>query len=69
MRQSRVMSFVEAMTNVVVGYGIGVGVQIVAFPAFGFTITIRQNLVIGLLFTAVSIMRSYTLRRIFDRAR
>jgi hypothetical protein len=69
MRQSRLMSLVEATTNVVVGYGIGVGVQIIVFPAFGFTVSLRQNLVIGLVFTVVSIMRSYTLRRLFNRAR
>jgi hypothetical protein len=53
------MSLVEAITNVVVGYGVAVLVQLVLFPVFGFTVTIRQNLVIGLVFTAVSIVRSF----------
>ena len=35
MRQSRVMSLVEAVANVVVGYGVAVGVQIILFPVFG----------------------------------
>ena len=55
MRQSRLMSLVEALANVVVGYGIGVAMQIVLFPVFGFSVTLRQNLAIGLVFTAVSI--------------
>jgi hypothetical protein len=63
------MSLVESMANVVVGYGVAVLVQLVLFPVFGFTVTIRQNLVIGLVFTAVSIVRSYALRRLFERAR
>ena len=64
-RQSRMMSLVEALANVVVGR-IGVALQIVLFPVFGFTVSIRQNLIIGLVFTAVSIVRSYALRRIFE---
>ena len=66
MRQSRLMSFVEAMSNVLVGYGLGVGIQIVVFPVFGLAVTFRQNLAIGLVFTVVSIVRSYSLRRMFE---
>ena len=65
MRQSRLMSLVEAMVNVVVGYGLAVLVQIALFPIFGIAIGLRQNLAIGLVFTAVSIVRSYSLRRLF----
>jgi len=63
MRQSRLMSLVEAVTNVV---GVAVGVQILLFPVFGFTVTLRQNLAIGLVFTGVSIARSYVLRRMLE---
>ena len=69
MRQSRVMSLVEAVANVVVGYLVAVAVQMLIFPVFGLTVTVRQNLAIGLVFTAVSIVRSYALRRLFERAR
>lgn len=69
MRQSRVMSLAEAMANVMVGYGVAVLVQMVLFPVFGLTVTVRQNLIIGLAFTAVSIVRSYALRRLFERTR
>ena len=48
MRQSRLMSLVEALANVVVGYGVAVLVQIVLFPVFGLDVTFRQNLGIGL---------------------
>ena len=66
MRQSRLMSLVEAVTNVVVGFGVAVGVQILLFPVFGLTVTLRQKLAIGLVFTGVSIARSYVLRRMFE---
>ena len=41
--------------------------QILLFPVFGLTVTLGQNLVIGLVFTAVSIVRSYLLRGMFER--
>ena len=69
MRQSRVVSLFEAVANVVVGYGVAVVVQIILFPVFGLGVTVRQNLVIGLVFTAVSVVRSYLLRRIFESVR
>ena len=69
MRQSRLMSIVEALANVVVGYGVAVLVQVLVFPLFGFTATLGQNLGIGLVFTTVSLVRSLALRRIFERLR
>ena len=66
MRQSRVMSLVEALSNVVVGYALAIATQFVVFPLFGVTMRTRQMLVVGLVFTAVSIVRSYALRRLFN---
>jgi hypothetical protein len=63
--QSRVMSFVEAFTNVVVGYGVAVATQMIVFPWFGLRATLGQNLGIGLIFTIISLARSYLLRRLF----
>jgi len=50
MRQSRIMSMIEAATNVVAGYGAAVAMQ---------------NLKIGLAITIVNIAKSYVLRRLF----
>ena len=44
MRQSRLMSLVEAVANVVVGYGLAVWTQVLVFPLFGLQATLRQNL-------------------------
>ena len=67
MSQSRLMSGVEAVTNVAVGYGVAVGTQLVVFPFFGLQATLAQNLAIGAIFTVVSLARSYLLRRLFNR--
>jgi hypothetical protein len=64
--QSRTMSFVEATTNVIVGYLLAVLTQITVFPMLGLQVSIGDNLLIGAIFTAVSIVRSFTLRRLFE---
>lgn len=66
MKQSCLMSLVEAVTNVVVGYGVAVMAQIVVFPLFGLRASLTDNLLIGAIFTAASIARSYSLRRVFE---
>jgi hypothetical protein len=68
MRQSRLMSLVEAIANVAIGYGIAVA-QFVGFPLFGVSATIGQNLAIGAIFTVVSLARSYLPRRLFAASR
>lgn len=69
MKQSRLMSLIEAITNVIVGYGVAVVTQILIFPIFGLHTTLAQNLQMGLLFTGVSLARSFLLRRLFEAIR
>ncbi|MDZ4135893.1 MAG: hypothetical protein U1D06_09935 [Paracoccaceae bacterium] len=69
MKQSRTMSLVESIANVIVGYGVAVLTQILIFPVFGLHTTLAQNLKMGALFTIVSLGRSYALRRFFERCR
>ena len=69
MKQSRLMSLVESLANVLVGYVVAVATQMLVFPLFGLAVTVTENLLIGLIFTAVSIVRSYALRRGFEALR
>ncbi|MFC5385446.1 hypothetical protein ACFPLB_05620 [Aquamicrobium segne] len=69
MKQSRIMSLVESLTNVAVGYGIAVVTQILVFPLFGLSTTLAENMAMGAIFTVVSIARSYCLRRTFEGLR
>ena len=69
MKQSRLMSLVEAVANVIVGYGVAVMTQILIFPIFGLHTTLAQNLKMGAVFTVVSIARSFALRRVFEAVR
>jgi hypothetical protein len=67
--QSRAMSLVEAVTNVAVGFGVAVLTQMAVFPRFGLRVAIGDTIIIDAIFTAVSIARSYLLRRGFERLR
>ena len=69
MKQSRLMSLVESVANVIVGYGVAVVTQILIFPVFGLQTTLRQNLAMGGIFTIVSLFRSFALRRLFEAIR
>lgn len=67
MTQSRTDSFMEAMVNVVIGLVISTIANHIILPAtLGVTPTLSQNIVIGVAFTVISLVRSYTLRRLFN---
>jgi hypothetical protein len=65
--QSRLMSATEAATNVAIGYLVSVAANIIVLPVFGYDVTIADSFAIGLAFTAISLARSYILRRVFNR--
>ncbi len=69
MKQSRTMSLMESLTNVVVGYMLAIATQIVVFPRFGIEIGLAENMTIGLAFVGVSLVRGYCLRRLFELIR
>ena len=69
MGQSRLMSVVEAVANVCVGFGLAVLTQLIALPWFGVHMTMNENITLGGIFTAVSVVRSYALRRLFEAIR
>lgn len=65
--QSRKGSFIEACINVLIGFWINFFANLVILPLVGFHISISQNFYIGLLYTLVSVARSYAIRRWFNR--
>ncbi|OHC75204.1 MAG: hypothetical protein A3G18_09660 [Rhodospirillales bacterium RIFCSPLOWO2_12_FULL_58_28] len=69
MRQSRRISLAETVANVAVGYGIAVVTQALVFPLFGLQASLTDNLMLGGIFTIMSLARSFLLRRLFERLR
>jgi hypothetical protein len=66
MKQSRIMSLVETVLSTVIGFGVALTTQILVFPLFGFSPPLSHNLLIGAIFTVVSIARGFLVRRLFE---
>jgi len=64
--QSRRASFVEALINILIGYGTAFLANFLILPAYGMELTVSTNLQIGAWFTLVSFLRSYFIRRFFN---
>ncbi len=66
-RESRLWSFYESLANVVVGF---VVVPLMWFfvitPLLDLRLTVRENVAVILLLAGASMLRSYTLRRVFS---
>jgi hypothetical protein len=69
MMQSRRMSLLEATANVTAGYGLAVMTQMAVFPLFGLYLSASDNLQLALVFTSVSMARTYIIRRLFEGVR
>ncbi len=66
MQQTRLGSLIESAMNIAIGYGVALASQIAIFPMFGIHVTMSTNLWIGAWFTAISLVRSYVIRRWFN---
>ena len=66
MSQTRKQSMFEACMNVAVGFSINMALNFAVFPLFGWHISALQNIQLGVIYTVVSIVRSYCLRRFFN---
>lgn len=69
MSQTRLGSALESVANIVVGFSINWAANMVILPIFGFPVTPTAAFHMGLIFTAISLVRSYWLRRLFNRIR
>lgn len=66
MAQTRLGSFVEAWANIAVGFGINFTANLIVLPWFGFDVAAGDAFGIGVVFTAISLARSYVIRRWFN---
>ena len=67
MSQTKTSSAIESLINVVIGYSVAIMSQLLIFPFFGIHVGIQTNLAIGGWFTLVSLIRSYVIRRWFNK--
>jgi hypothetical protein len=66
MAQTKLGSWVEAWANIFVGFAINWCANMVILPLFGFKLSGGTAFEIGLVFTVISLVRSYVLRRWFN---
>ena len=66
--QSRWLSLVETVTNIVSGYCLAVPTQIIVFPLLGPHASVGEKFLLAALFTGVSLSRSLEVRRLFNEA-
>jgi hypothetical protein len=66
MAQTKLGSFTEAWANIAVGFSINWIANMVILPLYGFNIRPGAAFSMGLIFTVISLARSYILRRYFN---
>lgn len=66
MSQTKLESFIEANTNVFIGFFISLTAGFVIYPCFNVEVHPVKNIGITLCFTVISIIRSYLVRRYFN---
>ena len=66
MNQSRLSSFIEAVINIIIGFAINFTANWLVFPLFGWQISVADNLLLGAVYTLISLIRSYSIRRWFN---
>jgi hypothetical protein len=60
------MSLMEALANNAIAFIISIIANQFVLPIFGFNVTLAQSIGITIAFTAISIVRGYVVRRIFE---
>lgn len=66
MSQTKTQSLIESIINILIGYTVAILSQLIVFPMFDIEVPLSDNLMIGLWFTAISLARSYLVRRWFN---
>lgn len=65
--QTKKHSVMETLTQTAIGYLIALCTQWVVYPLMGIPVSLGDNLLIGLIFTGVSLVKGYILRRFFTK--
>lgn len=64
--QTKLESLKESFTNIILGYITALISQILIFPLFDIYVSFSDNLLIGLYFTLISLLRSFLVRRYYN---
>ena len=67
--QSKRESMIETLTNVGIGWFISFIANMLVLPLFGYNINLTDGVLISIIFTIISIVRGYVVRRWFNSKR
>lgn len=68
MTQSKKQSLKETGISTIIGLLVSLITQILVFPLYGLEVKFNQNIQITIIFTAISIIRGYLVRRYFNKS-
>ena len=64
--QTKRQSAIESLTSTTIGIIIGIVLNVTILPIFGYPVSLSDSLWISVIFTAVSVIRGYVVRRWFN---
>ena len=64
--QTKKQSMIESLTSTTIGWLIGVILNMLVLPLFDYDVSLTDGVLISIIFTAVSVIRSYIIRRFFN---
>jgi hypothetical protein len=64
--QSRRTSLLETCLSTAIGYVVAVSTQMLVFPLVGIHVNPETNIKLGIVFTVVSVIRGFFVRRLFN---
>jgi len=67
--QSRSASLLETLTGTITGFLLSLWAQRLLFPALGHDLALPENLMVATVFTGLSLLRGYVVRRVFNGLR
>lgn len=67
MSQTTRQSAIETCASTAIGFGVAYVATYTVLPLFGHHVTHEQSLWITVIFTAISLVRGYFVRRLFNR--
>ena len=67
MTQNRISSLIESLTNTIIGLITSFGIQLMIYPLLDIDVSLKQNLIITLVFFSASVIRGYIVRRVFNK--
>lgn len=67
MNQSKLESLIESCANTAIGFFVSLLTwQLIAAPYLGLSLPMHENLIVTGIFTVVSVLRGYVVRRFFN---